>query len=203
MGFVEFYQGSKFRFLILYVKLIVFENYLSMWSRNRDICQSNLTLMTSSDFYGRVLLGWDQMKASFIFSYFSMNSIKALKNDIRFDRLNNGHHLNFFWIYFDDSRERTFTDLTFEFCEVVGCSDIVNFLLDLTVDPLSEACNVDFRQTSFTKAWRNQRITIKLFAAKTDFTSHLMSIIFFRFFLTSDCLKNSISIVKVISVPNC
>ena len=58
---LAFYQSTKLRLLILDIKLPVMKSNLGMGSTDRNICNTNFTLMPPANFYWIVLFGSNQM----------------------------------------------------------------------------------------------------------------------------------------------
>lgn len=62
--------------------------------------------------------------------------VQALKHDVRFLGLLDGHHLNLLVVLgADDFGEGGLADLTLEFSEVVGSSETEILLLNLVINP--------------------------------------------------------------------
>ena len=62
-------QCSKFGFSVCDIEFSIFQDYLSMFSRNWDVGYSNLAFMASTNFYGNFLLSRNEMEASFLFIF--------------------------------------------------------------------------------------------------------------------------------------
>lgn len=64
---LQFDQCSKFGLSIRNIEITVFQYNLSMFSRDWDVSYSDLTLMSSSNFDGNILLSRNEVKASLLF----------------------------------------------------------------------------------------------------------------------------------------
>lgn len=62
-------QCSKFGLSVCDIEFSIFQDYLSMFSRNWDVGYSNLAFVASTDFYGNFLLSRNEMEASFLFIF--------------------------------------------------------------------------------------------------------------------------------------
>ena len=172
-----------------------------MFPGDRDIGDSDLAVMSSANFDGVVFLTGDQMEPSFIPVF--MFVADRFKENVRFVRLVDGHHLDIVVLVADDLREGRFADLALEFGEVVALDDTFHLFFDLAVDPGAQTSDVDQSTAAFALARRNQRILSCFFTAQANFTAVFS--FFYSFFSFLDMffdLKDAIGVFEVVGIPD-
>ena len=161
---------------------------------NRNICNPDLTLVSPTYFYRSIFFSGYYVQAALL-PRLHDPICQTFKDYVRLVGFVDCHHFDVLPCNTDNPRKRWLTNFTLKFCKIVRGGYIANVFFYLTTNPLSQTTNMNFLTTSFTQAWRNKGILLRLLVAKTHFTVNFILV-----WLGS--LKNSTCFIKMMGISN-